>query len=70
MFNKYDKVQHLHTERTGWTLRVRAQALWKSINRQTKEFRGLNVIFIDDSVTDVLFNSVLNVLYLFSVIHL
>nr|XP_017256631.1 PREDICTED: uncharacterized protein LOC108226198 [Daucus carota subsp. sativus] len=49
MFNKYDKVQHLHTERTEWTLRVRAQALWKSINRQTKEFRGLNVIFIDDS---------------------
>ncbi|WOG95337.1 hypothetical protein DCAR_0414652 [Daucus carota subsp. sativus] len=49
IFNKYDKVQQLHSERTEWTLRVRAQAVWKGINRQTQEFRGLNVIFIDDS---------------------
>ncbi|KAK1371082.1 hypothetical protein POM88_037174 [Heracleum sosnowskyi] len=49
LFNKYDKVQHLKTERTDWTIRVRAQAVWKGINRMTQEFRGLNVIFIDDS---------------------
>ncbi|KAK1356137.1 hypothetical protein POM88_049393 [Heracleum sosnowskyi] len=49
LFNKYDKVQHLKTERTDWTIRVRAQAIWKGINRMTQEFRGLNVIFIDDS---------------------
>ncbi|KAL1803642.1 hypothetical protein ACET3Z_032289 [Daucus carota] len=39
---------HLHSERTEWTLRVQAQSIWKSINRQTQEFRGLNVIFIDE----------------------
>ncbi|KAL1833682.1 hypothetical protein ACET3Z_003333 [Daucus carota] len=49
IFNKYDKVQHLHSERTEWTLRVRAQAIWKGVNRVTQEFRGLNVIFVDDS---------------------
>ncbi|KAK1351308.1 hypothetical protein POM88_054472 [Heracleum sosnowskyi] len=49
LFNKYDKVQHLKTERTDWTICVRAQAVWKGINRMTQEFRGLNVIFIDDS---------------------
>lgn len=54
-FNQYDKVMHLHSERTEWTLRVRAQSIWKSINRQTQEFRGLNVIFIDEEVTDLIF---------------
>ena len=70
IFNKYDKVQQLHSERTEWTLRVRAQAVWKGINRQTQEFRGLNVIFIDDSVPALILISLLNVLGLCSVIHL
>ena len=50
MFSRYDKVQHLRVETTEWTLRVRAQTVWKSINRQTNEFKGVNVIFMDDSV--------------------
>lgn len=39
------------TGKSEWTVRVRAQSIWKGVNRQTQEFRGLNVIFIDDSVT-------------------
>lgn len=51
IFNKYDKVQNLKVETTEWTLRVKAQTVWKSINRKTNEFKGLNVIFMDDTVT-------------------
>ena len=47
-FNRYDKVKYLKEERTEWTLQVRAQVVWKVINRQSQEFRGMNIIFIDD----------------------
>ena len=50
ILNRYDKVEHLRPQRTEWTIRVRAQAVWIGINRETQDFRGFNVIFIDDSV--------------------
>ncbi|KAL1818256.1 hypothetical protein ACET3Z_013125 [Daucus carota] len=49
ILNRYDKVEHLRPQRTEWTIRVRAQAVWIGINRETQDFRGFNVIFIDDS---------------------
>lgn len=55
LFNRYDKVENLETGKSEWTIRVRAQTIWKGVNRQTNEFRGLNVIFIDDSVRYVIF---------------
>lgn len=33
-----------------WCVRVRIQALWHGITRETKEFRGINMLLIDDSV--------------------
>ncbi|KAL1815930.1 hypothetical protein ACET3Z_018504 [Daucus carota] len=54
IFNRYDKVEHLRPQRTEWTIRVRAQAVWKGINRETQDFRGFNVIFIDDSNARIL----------------
>ncbi|KAK1401352.1 DUF223 domain-containing protein [Heracleum sosnowskyi] len=49
LFNKYDKIETLKTGKYEWKLRVRAQSIWKVVNRQTQEFRGLNIILIDDS---------------------
>ena len=51
MFNKFQKLQNLHTDKTEWTIRARAQSIWEGINRTTNEFKGLNVMLIDDSVT-------------------
>ncbi|KAK1382779.1 hypothetical protein POM88_020514 [Heracleum sosnowskyi] len=47
-FNKYDTVKDLNDSKHDWILRVRAQAIWKGITKETKDFRGYNVIFIDD----------------------
>lgn len=51
LFNKIQKLQSLQTEKTEWTIRVRAQSIWEGVNRKTNEFKGLNLILIDDSVT-------------------
>ncbi|KAL1805639.1 hypothetical protein ACET3Z_028707 [Daucus carota] len=48
LFSKYQKLTTITPEKTEWCVRVRAQTIWEGINRATNEFRGLNVIFIDD----------------------
>nr|XP_017233406.1 PREDICTED: uncharacterized protein LOC108207474 [Daucus carota subsp. sativus]XP_017256662.1 PREDICTED: uncharacterized protein LOC108226225 [Daucus carota subsp. sativus]XP_017256744.1 PREDICTED: uncharacterized protein LOC108226311 [Daucus carota subsp. sativus] len=53
MFNKFQKLQNLHTDKTEWTIRARAQSIWEGINRTTNEFKGLNVMLIDDSSTRI-----------------
>ncbi|KAK1361527.1 hypothetical protein POM88_046001 [Heracleum sosnowskyi] len=47
-FYNYDNIHGLDDSTEEWRLRVRAQAIWKGITRQTGEFRGYNIIFIDD----------------------
>ncbi|KAK1375148.1 hypothetical protein POM88_031341 [Heracleum sosnowskyi] len=47
-FNKYHTVEDLNDSTNDWLVRVRAQAVWKGITRETNEFRGYNLIFIDD----------------------
>ncbi|KAK1378562.1 hypothetical protein POM88_025306 [Heracleum sosnowskyi] len=46
--NKFDTVASLTTEKVVWSIRVRAQTIWKGINRTTNEFRGFNIIFMDE----------------------
>lgn len=48
-FNKYDTLNILNDSTTDWTIRVRAQSIWKGITRKTGDFRGYNIIFFDDS---------------------
>ncbi|KAL8148157.1 hypothetical protein AgCh_005489 [Apium graveolens] len=43
-----EKLQALDDSTDEWRLKVRAQAVWKGITRQTGEFRGFSIIFIDD----------------------
>lgn len=43
----------LDPSKIKWEIKVRAQAVWKGITRDTKEFRGLNILFIDDSVKNI-----------------
>ena len=56
MMNKMEFINHtpitnLNSSTMKWTIRARAQAVWKGITRETKEFRGLNILFVDDSVS-------------------
>ncbi|KAK1402287.1 hypothetical protein POM88_001892 [Heracleum sosnowskyi] len=46
--NKFDTLASLTTEKVVWSIRVRAQTVWKGINRTTNEFRGFNIIFMDE----------------------
>ncbi|WOG88925.1 hypothetical protein DCAR_0208160 [Daucus carota subsp. sativus] len=48
-FNKYESLSRLDDSREDWVIRVRAQTLWKSINKKTGEFKGYNLIAFDDS---------------------
>lgn len=52
-FNSYTPLTQLSSSRIKWNIRVRAQAVWKGITRETKEFRGINLILVDDSVSDL-----------------
>ncbi|KAK1370117.1 hypothetical protein POM88_036209 [Heracleum sosnowskyi] len=44
----FNTLLSLTTEKIVWSVRVRAQAGWKGINRKTNEFKGFNIIFIDE----------------------
>ncbi|WOH08817.1 hypothetical protein DCAR_0728266 [Daucus carota subsp. sativus] len=48
-FTTSTPVNKLDPSKIKWEIKVRAQAVWKGITRDTKEFRGLNILFIDDS---------------------
>lgn len=50
-FNNFTPLTKINASKIKWKIRVRAQALWKGITRKTKEFRGLNMILVDDSVS-------------------
>ncbi|XP_074377234.1 uncharacterized protein LOC141718751 [Apium graveolens] len=51
--NKYDSLTDLELTSCDWRCRVRAQAVWKAMNRQTQEFLGMNMLLIDDSNTRI-----------------
>ncbi|KAK1377746.1 hypothetical protein POM88_024490 [Heracleum sosnowskyi] len=48
-FCRFDRFDDLNDSKYEWRIRVRAQAIWKGITRESKEFRGFNIIFIDDT---------------------
>ncbi|WOH09907.1 hypothetical protein DCAR_0729367 [Daucus carota subsp. sativus] len=47
--NKFDSIQEFTTTRFDWKCRLRLQSLWRASDMKTKEFWGLNMVFIDDS---------------------
>ncbi|KAK1384738.1 DUF223 domain-containing protein [Heracleum sosnowskyi] len=48
-FNNFSPITKLNASKIKWNIKVRAQAVWKGITRETKEFRGINMILVDDS---------------------
>ncbi|KAK1357305.1 hypothetical protein POM88_050561 [Heracleum sosnowskyi] len=48
-FNQYTPIMNLDSSKIKWKIRARAQALWKGVTRESKEFRGINIIFVDDT---------------------
>lgn len=52
-FSKFHRFDELDESSTDWCIHVRAQAIWKGVNKKTKEFRGYNIISIDDSVSRI-----------------
>lgn len=50
-FSPYTSLLKINNSKIQWEIRVRAQAIWKGITRQTNEFRGLNMILIDETVS-------------------
>lgn len=54
-FSKFNTFDELDDSTTEWSIRVRAQSIWKGITMQTQEFRGYNIIFFDDTVRALYF---------------
>lgn len=52
-FRKWNSVLSLRSEQTWYSVCVKAQAIWKGINRKTNEFRGFNILFIDEQVINI-----------------
>nr|XP_017217345.1 PREDICTED: uncharacterized protein LOC108194921 [Daucus carota subsp. sativus] len=48
-FNKYDMLSSLNDCTDEWLIRVKAHTVWRVVNRKTGEFKGLNIVFFDDS---------------------
>lgn len=46
----YDPISNIDSTTYDWVCRVRVQSFWKGLNRETKEFWGINMVLIDDSV--------------------
>ncbi|KAK1387265.1 hypothetical protein POM88_015443 [Heracleum sosnowskyi] len=47
--NKYEVFTNIDTTTFNWSCIVRAQRIWKGINKQTQQCWGVNIIFLDDS---------------------
>ncbi|WOH08617.1 hypothetical protein DCAR_0728061 [Daucus carota subsp. sativus] len=45
----YDPISDIDSTTYDWVCRVRVQSFWKGLNRETKEFWGINMVIIDDS---------------------
>ncbi|WOH15092.1 hypothetical protein DCAR_0934629 [Daucus carota subsp. sativus] len=52
-FITHSPITKLNSSTIKWTIKARAQAVWKGITRDSKEFRGLNILFVDDSRTRI-----------------
>lgn len=49
--NEYN-LGHLHpNQKTDWNIKVRVSRMWREINQQNAEIRGLNLILVDQSVS-------------------
>lgn len=49
-FKEYNPIMRIETCTIKWSIRVRIQALWHGITRESKTFRGINMLLIDDCV--------------------
>ena len=56
-FSPYASLLRINPSKIQWEIRVRAQAIWKGITRETNEFRGLNLVLVDESVSDYIYSS-------------
>ncbi|WOG82879.1 hypothetical protein DCAR_0102048 [Daucus carota subsp. sativus] len=49
----FDRISKLTCNKTSWTIKVRLTRLWKSINAITGDFKGYNMILLDDDKTHI-----------------
>lgn len=47
---KYELLENIDTTTYDWECRVRAQTVWKGINRETNQYWGINIVFVDDAI--------------------
>ncbi|KAL1823691.1 hypothetical protein ACET3Z_010469 [Daucus carota] len=45
---RFDCISMLTSNKTDWKIKVRMTRLWKSINSKTGDFKGYNMILLDD----------------------
>lgn len=55
---KYELLSNIDTDNYDWECRLRAQTVWKGINKETSQCWGINIVFIDDSVCHLTLQSI------------
>ncbi|XP_063946048.1 replication protein A 70 kDa DNA-binding subunit B-like [Daucus carota subsp. sativus] len=50
---RFDCISMLTSNKTDWKIKVRMTRLWKSINSKTGDFKGYNMILLDDDKTHI-----------------
>ena len=52
----FDSIESITEDRTDWNLRVRVLKIWDSYSSKAgKEFKGKNLLLLDDKVSLILF---------------
>ncbi|XP_074373644.1 uncharacterized protein LOC141713993 [Apium graveolens] len=51
--SRFSRIVSLTTDKTSWRIKVRLTRLWPGFNGTTGDFKGLNLIFLDDDKTHI-----------------
>ena len=48
--SKYDRLSALANNKTNWKVKVRLTRIWSGFDKNTGNFKGYNMILLDDDV--------------------
>lgn len=65
---RFNRISALSKDKTNWKIKVRLTRLWPGINSSTGEFKGLNMILLDDDVSYLILLFVLTHTFMYTIL--
>lgn len=50
-YKRYDRLSVLAHNKTNWRIKIRLTRMWPGFDRVSGQFRGYNMILVDDDVS-------------------